>query len=117
MSSSMNDDLYADHPSAYPWVGSPRYQGEHTDDVLRLIENRARVRVLGGWSDPDAEWSYDEIALVELDGDYYALTTSGCSCPSPSETWCVDFGPATLAELRDWCARGSHADALLPYLA
>jgi hypothetical protein len=44
--------------------------------------------------------------LDELDASYEAqlfmLQTSGCSCPSPQETWSVEAGPcATLQELRD----------------
>jgi hypothetical protein len=86
------------------WVGSDRCEdvGEHERE---LIDRRADVEVLGEVQDADACYSYDDYALVRLDDAYYLLRTSGCSCPSPSETWAVHLGPTTLdaieAHLRD----------------
>ncbi len=107
--------------SQYPWVGDADHDGDRTPDVQRIIDGRARIVVLGGWEDPEvsypeASYSYNDTALVRLDGDYYALTTSGGSCPSPSETWSIEYGPATLDELRAWCAKDPYADTLLPFL-
>lgn len=34
-------------------------------------------------------YEYDEIAILHLDGRFGLAETSGCSCPSPSETWDV----------------------------
>lgn len=57
-------------------------------------------------NDAEANYSYDDWALVELDGQFYWLHTSGCSCPSPTETWGVFYGPVSLSEARqlmsDW---------------
>ena len=52
-----------------------------------FIENRERAATIAESSDPNASYSYDDWALCELDGTFYAFNTSGCSCPSPSETW------------------------------
>lgn len=50
-------------------------------------------------------YEYDDVALLRLDGAYALATTSGCSCPSPNETW--DVAPTTLAEARQHIA--THA--------
>lgn len=40
--------------------------------------------------DPDACYSYDDLALMRHSGGRYVLVrTTGCSCPSPTETWGV----------------------------
>lgn len=105
------------HPdrTEYSWAGDHRHNGERSEDVDRLIAGRDRIEVLGGWASDD-DCGYDAAALVRLDGDYFALTTSGCSCPDPSETWQIDFGPATLAELQAWVEKGPRAVELRPYL-
>lgn len=66
------------------------------EDEQRLIDRRSEVVVLGEVCDAEADYSYDDFALVRLDDDYYLLNTSGCSCPSPSETWSVQIGPVSL---------------------
>lgn len=52
-----------------------------------------------------ASYEYDDVALLRLDGAYALASTSGCSCPSPNETW--DVSPTTLAEARQSIA--THA--------
>lgn len=69
-------------------------------DAALLIARRADLIVYGEVHDAEACYSYDDWALVSLDGRYYLLSTSGCSCPSPSETWGIAYGPCTLAEMR-----------------
>jgi len=105
------------------WIGHPNVLSDHTnEDTKYLITHRDRIEVLGGWSDPEACYSYDEIALIRLSNHvtsevcYYALNTAGCSCPSPTETWQIDFGPATLDELREWCSKGNQSSILSPLL-
>ena len=93
---------------------SPDTLNDSSDSELQyLVTHRDHIEVIGGWSDDQCEYEYHEIALVRLDNDstsevqYYALTTSGCSCPSPNETWIIDFGPATCDELLEWCRKAS----------
>lgn len=103
-----------DHSRA-GWVGHPDCQ-EGSDDCRRLIANRDRIEVISSWEEPNLEYEYHEEAIVRLDLAYYALTTTGCSCPSPTETWCIDYGPATLDEMRAWAALGPRADVWCPVL-
>jgi hypothetical protein len=77
------------------WVAHPEGGKEHP-----LVKRRYEIEIIGGVEDKDASYSYDDFALCELDGQFYLLETSGCSCPSPSETWGIDIGPATLAEIK-----------------
>jgi hypothetical protein len=77
------------------WIGNPRCESPR--DVEReLIARRADLVVFGYVVDADACYSYDDYALVRLDAAYYLLRTSGCSCPSPTETWEVALGPCAL---------------------
>lgn len=77
------------------WVAHPN--GGKNDP---LVKRRNEIEIIGGVQDADASYSYDDYALCELDGKFYLFSTSGCSCPSPSETWQVDIGPATLDEIK-----------------
>lgn len=63
---------------------------EKLDEVEKLlIDNKDKVVILCESNDPCADYSYDDYALLELNGYYFVINTSGCSCPSPSETWYV----------------------------
>lgn len=62
-----------------------------TPDELFFCENSDRATTIAWSSDPNESWDYDDYALAELDGVYYAFNTSGCSCPSPDETWELIF--------------------------
>lgn len=38
--------------------------------------------------DPGADYDYDDLALLRReDGEWALVRTTGCSCPSPTETW------------------------------
>lgn len=50
------------------------------DDAITLVET----------SDPDGSYSYDDWALCEIRGTFWVFSTSGCSCPSPDETWTLE---------------------------
>lgn len=65
-----------------------------------LIERRADIELLGYITDAEADYSYHDFAFIRLDGQWYMLETSGCSCPSPSETWSVKVGPVSASGLR-----------------
>ena len=85
------------------WPAHPGYDDKdpHTDSVAgNLVARRADIEVLGYITDAEALYSYHDFAFIRLDGFGYMLETSGCSCPSPKDTWCVTVGPVSAAELR-----------------
>ena len=95
------------------WVGHPDcYQASPVEKLI--IDNRDRVELLGTIEDAEASYSYDDFALIRLDADYYLLNTSGCSCPSPSETWNVEIGPATLDEIEVFIRGGNYQGYTVP---
>lgn len=50
----------------------------------------------------DECYSYDETYVVKLGDRFFIINTSGCSCPSPTETYITVAGPAaTLGGLFD----------------
>lgn len=85
---------------AFCWVGHPQCDAQGEQE-RKIIARRDDVLFHGGVQDNEASYSYDDWALIELDGDFYLLGTSGCSCPSPSETWHVQKGPATIDQIRE----------------
>lgn len=97
------------------WPGHP--QCEHAPDgsIERdMINNNTELEVIGGVEDPNASYSYDDFALVRFRGELYLLESSGCSCPSPSETWRVVHGPATKEELVAVIKAGDYEGYTLP---
>jgi hypothetical protein len=80
------------------WVAHP-HGGDGGEDCQRLKARRADLVVYGYVTDAEAFYSYDDYALVSLDGAFYLLNTSGCSCPSPSETWGIVQGPCPLDDI------------------
>lgn len=107
------DPTKGDYDQDCYWVGHP--EGGDGDDVSRdLIAHRYEIEILGEVTDDEASYSYDDWALCELRGQYYLLATSGCSCPSPSETWRVEKGPATLEEIRRHITEGDYAGYTMP---
>jgi len=86
-------------PACPDWIAHPD-GGEFGSGVVQfLIANRDRIEVIGVVTDAEASNGFDDYALVLLDGSYYLLRTSGCSCPRPEEEWGITFGPATLAQV------------------
>lgn len=69
----------------YSWAGHPSCETPGPAEQY-IIENRDHIVILGDWVENEP-YSYDEWLLVSVRGLFYVLTTSGCSCPSPSETW------------------------------
>jgi hypothetical protein len=97
----------------FGWVGHPDCQ--NSGEVEKeLIENRYNLEIIGGVVDKDADYSYDDFALILFKKKYYLLQTSGCSCPSPSETWGVDIGPTTLKKIRDFITGGHYDGYTVP---
>lgn len=99
------------HPNALCGrdVKSPEYAA-----MKYLVDRRSDIDVLGGVIDEDLSWEYDEFALIKLDGDFYLLETSGCSCPSPTETWEIVQGPASLSQIKECLVKGKYHGYTLP---
>jgi hypothetical protein len=86
----------------FGWIGHPSCDARDGKLERLFIERRHDVRFVCGATDQNASYSYDETAVCALDGEFYVAHTSGCSCPSPSETWSVDYGPLpTLAAVAE----------------
>jgi hypothetical protein len=88
------------------WIGHPRCESQREVEKF-LIEHREDIEVIAQIADQNADYSYDDWALicVPLKGrnrrdSFYLLNTSGCSCPSPSETWGVHTGPTNLGVIQ-----------------
>lgn len=97
----------------FNWVAHPDNEtgGDYVD---YLSSKREDMLVIGGITDDEADYSYDDWALVLLEGSYYLFATTGCSCPSPKETWRVEIGPATLEEVRKHINTGEYSGYTLP---
>jgi len=97
------------------WIGHPSCEspGKAEQD---LIDHRAEILVYAEIADDEADYSYDDFALIRLKGTdlWYLLNTSGCSCPSPDETWNVQIGPTTLAEVRKFVTEGEYSGYTMP---
>jgi hypothetical protein len=64
--------------------------------------------------DETLSYEYDECAVVRYKGNLYLLQTSGCSCPSPTETWRVILGPYTKEDLLSQIKSGNYQGYTLP---
>ena len=101
------------------WVGhpdAPYYPCDNPRSYIEtmLVKRRYEIEIIGGVQDEEASYSYDDWALCKLDGQYYLLSTSGCSCPSPSETWRLEIGPATLGEIERHVRYGDYDGYTVP---
>lgn len=96
------------------WIANDRCENPGELEKL-IIAHREDLIVWGEVSDDDACYSYDDWALVQLDNDFYLLATSGCSCPSPSETWYVNVGPGTLDDILAKIESGDYDGYTVPF--
>ena len=99
----------ADHD----WVGHGACERPGQLESI-MITNRDMVLVLAEISDDNACYDYDDFALCLFGGGFYLLQTSGCSCPSPSETWRVDIGPCSLSDIRRYLTSGKYEGYTVP---
>lgn len=93
------------------WVWTPKdgdYLGYGARDFANLTDmekafcaGHDRATTIAESEDPFADYGYYDWALAELDGVFYAFETSGCSCPSPYETWSLRFH-GTRDAMLDW---------------
>jgi len=99
------------HP--FYWVGHPECYSP--DDLEKeFIQNRTKLEIIGGVIDETLSYEYDEFAVVLYKNELYLLETSGCSCPSPGETWRIIHGPVTKAELLKEIKAGNYKGYTLP---
>lgn len=63
-----------------------RTLSELSPDERFFVENADRANLIAEAGN-DQPYEYDDDAIYELDGVLYWFNTSGCSCPSPTETW------------------------------
>lgn len=106
------------HPDALPTLEYNRSKGwlsvEQLEASKYLVHRRSDIDVLGGVMDEDLSYEYDEFALIRLDGEFYLLETSGCSCPSPAETWRIIQGPTSLSQIKECLVKGKYGGYTLP---
>lgn len=79
----------------YSWVGHPDAGGDYERGPI--IDARDDIEILAAISGAE-RWEYNEHAFITVNDMYYILHTSGCSCPSPSETWHILAGPCQADE-------------------
>lgn len=61
-----------------------------TDPIEReIIDAWDAAATLAESSDPEADYSFCDYALIQIGDVFYVTNASGCSCPSQSEVWCV----------------------------
>lgn len=94
------------------WVAHP--DGASTDAQFDLVKRRYELEIIGGVQDKDASYSYDDWALCRLGNKYYLLSTSGCSCPSPAETWRIEIGPTSLKKIKTHVESGEYEGYTVP---
>jgi hypothetical protein len=110
------DPNLEDYHQSWGWVAHPDRRHEKSlDDAEKVIvENRYKLEIIGGVSDNEADYSYNDWALCKLKNKYYLLSTSGCSCPSPKETWYIEIGPTTLKQIEKHIKSGAYEGYTLP---
>lgn len=79
-----------------------------------LIANRDKFQIYGEIEDKEMSYEYDEYAVIGDGSQFWLLQTSGCSCPSPTETWKIDCGPCSLPEIEAFIRGGYYSGYTLP---
>lgn len=92
---------------SFGWVGHPRCDNPGELE-MEFIKNRSKLEVIGGVVDATLSYEYDDFAIVRYKRHLYLLETSGCSCPSPTETWRVIHGPMTKREIIQEIKSGNY---------
>jgi hypothetical protein len=100
-------------PDAFYWVGHAACESP-TDIEKELIAHKSQIEFIGGVSDDNLSYEYDEFAVIRYKRKLYLLETSGCSCPDPSETWRVVCGPTTKTQLVKEIKAGNYQGYTLP---
>lgn len=58
-----------------------------------LFPDDVPFSVWRGWDDPYASYSFDMKDIALVNGKWYLVGTSGCSCPSYEDNADIDLGP------------------------
>lgn len=91
------------------WIAHPdALYNKSSGQEQFLVEFRNKINVLAEIQDHQASYEYDEMAVIELNDEFYLLRTSGCSCPSPTETWSIQVGPTTLPKVIEAVESGEY---------
>jgi hypothetical protein len=99
------------------WVGSAQGGDGGPDDSL-LIQNRDQVEILAEVDDPNRDYEFDCMAVCYLKGHgYFIVQATGCSCPSPSETWTVVHRFRTKSQVMKAIEDGEYKGYTLPSYA
>lgn len=80
----LSRDIYS---GAGYWIGYPN--GEKGNEAVIEARKAGTLYLIAFIEDADASYSFDELGIVRIGGKYYVVQASGCSCPSPTETWVV----------------------------
>lgn len=97
------------------WIGHPdAIDSASSANDKYLSAHRSECIVWGMVSGDDACYSYDDWALVELEGKFFLINTAGCSCPSPTETWHVACEPGSLQSQWDHLTTGDYSGWSVP---
>lgn len=93
------------HPdeTQFSWIADG-YGAEYNDETKFLVENRDKIEVIYGESN-SRQYEFDDRVLIRIEEKYYLLTTAGCSCPIPSDVWCIEYGPSTLDDMFEYCEK------------
>ncbi len=113
------DDMFT-YPAKYGtqgpyWVGDPRTDSPSAEERL-LIDKQDSIVIWGYAEDVELSYEFDEMALVSLDGVFYLVQANGCSCPSPAETWHVEWS-GDLDTLWRKVVKGEYTGYTLPFWA
>lgn len=87
------------------WLTDDGYYSRKFSDLSIMEQNfmsgKARATCILDFQTPGLSYEYADWALCALDGIFYVFSTSGCSCPDPSETWRLE-AHGTRQEVREW---------------
>lgn len=120
MKRKRTEDDWVGHPGSsatYPdnWSSTTRNTTELRANHKFLVDNAERMWILAQVSDPNQDYSFDQMAIVQVDKKIFLCQTTGCSCPSPWEVWFVHSGPFhNLRQVIAAIKAGEYAGCTLP---
>lgn len=111
---SLKELCPTDNYTCYDWIANNEYGIGNEGEEKVLCDNRDEIFVIGTIDDDHATYDYNDWALITLNGQFYLLSTSGCSCPSPKETWHIQIGPTTKEEVKKFIEEGEYGGYTMP---
>lgn len=76
--------MQREKPSSYRYrtlSGDEAFVADHWEEAETLAESQ----------DPNANYDFNDYALVRVGLEYFVTNASGCSCPSHEDVWMVEF--------------------------